>query len=148
MRKVLMGLLLIGVSLTGCSAIKQQYNQAELMKTYVFNAPAAKVYAAASDVLAEAGTQITSTGDNRGASEWDTLQHDMGAASYMEKVRISVSVITVSDSQSKVRVFKQSVPLKSTFKGGSQRQLFWEFRILQRVDAVAASKIEASAANM
>lgn len=156
MKKIWAMILLVGFFLAGCGAIQQQYNTGQLMENYIFNAPASKVYAVAESLFAEMKTPLHSSKQNEGMSDWVWQRHELGMSSYKERTRFTVTVTDVGQSQSKVRVFKESEPDKKTEKTltsdmaqvSKVRQTVFEHLILKKLDPTAAEKIETSASNM
>ncbi|RLA68267.1 MAG: hypothetical protein DRQ78_01445 [Epsilonproteobacteria bacterium] len=152
---ILVSLLILG---TGCATISSQYNTMESMRTYTFNEPAERVFAAAIELFDGDRIPLTFTEDKVGVSEWKIQYKSQGSLSHNVRVRYRVIVSTITRDKATVRVMKESIPYKADPVNvgkmlGSEvltphviRYIPYEYRILQTVNPSAAKAMEAAAA--
>ncbi len=145
-------LLLVGTltfALVGCGSITKQNNINKAMDSYVFEAPAPKVYEAAVEVYKGMYTPLTEkTGELSGASQWVTENKTLGTMTYRERSRFSVEVTAKGDGKSIVRCFRE-YQKESDEKWGEVikgRMQAHEFYVLKKVNSQAAADIEKNAA--
>ena len=142
--KKLFCILLVPFMFTGCGSIKKQNNINKEMESYVFQAPAADVYAAAEKTFSGMYTPIKSTGKNTGSSEWLSKETTFSGKKFLEKSRFTVEVASKSKTTSTARVFREAQS-NMTGKWGNisrGRVIAHEFYILQRVNPSVAKAIE------
>lgn len=144
---------------TACSTISTQYNLMELMKDYKFSESADEVYAGAKKYFNDGKMSLTPAGDHIGVTSWTVDYVSQGDMSHTEKVRYKVTVSTLSDNKTLLRVEKESIPDTSDvvnvgqIMGGedmltpeTMRDVPMEYQILASMNTVEAANLEKQAA--
>jgi len=145
--KIIFVLSLITV-LSGClGAIQKQSKIDDQMKNFVFNEPAGKVYNTAAKYMNSMFIDIKNTGENAGASKWQTNNVTLGSNKYQEKLRFTVKVDAKGENKSALNISRErSTNMMGDWdKASAGRYLHYEYNVLKKINAAKAAEIDKKA---
>ena len=111
------------------------------------NAPADKVYNTAVTVMNSMFVNIKTVAKNQGTSSWASNNVSLGSQRYKEKTRFTVMVSDKGKNKSILRIARErSTNMMGGWgKASSGRFLHYEYKVLQKINAARAAKIDQQA---